>query len=55
MGTAVLGPQEIPDTLGNSYLSAIIWIASPNFKHLAFNVLNHHLYFALSLSHCHFS
>lgn len=26
MGTAVLGPQEIPGTLRNSYLIAKIWI-----------------------------
>lgn len=48
MGTAVLWLQEIPDTLENSHLTAKIWTESPNFRHLDFNVLSNHFYFALS-------
>lgn len=51
MGSTVLGPQEIPDTLINSYLIAKIWIETLNFGDLNFSVLSNllHLCFIVIL------
>lgn len=44
MGTAVLGPQEIPDRVRNSYSIGKMWLETLDFQDLNFSVLSNLLY-----------